>query len=83
MVAMAKVEDAHRMWRTLPGILGNVVVLLVVVAVAVLNITEGEWLYVGLAALVIVGFGVVPAMRAHEAGALYFTQDRSRSAKEK
>lgn len=73
---MAKDKDAHRMWRTLPGILGNAVVLLVIGTVTVLNIAEGQWLYVGLAVLVVVGFGVVPAMRAHEAGALYFTRDR-------
>lgn len=71
-----KANEQHRMWRTLPGVIGNLVVGLAILVVTVVNITEGQWVYVLIAIAVLVGFGVAPAMAAHRDGELYFTRER-------
>ena len=79
---MAKNENPHRMWDTPLGVIGNVIVGLAVLAVTVLNIVEGSWLYVGLGILVIVGFGVAPGLAAHRAGVFWNGRSRARASTE-
>ncbi len=69
-------KRSNRTWNSLGGVLGNLAVAGIIVSVTVLNIIEGAWVYVGLAVIVLVGFGVVPAIVAHREGELYFTRPR-------
>lgn len=70
-------SNPHKNWDTPLGVIANVVVGLVILAVTVLNVMEGAWIYVGLALLVVAGFGVAPALAAHRDGVLWSGRARA------
>jgi hypothetical protein len=70
--------SASRTWNSLSGFVGNVAIAVVVIAVTILNLVEGQWRFVALGVAVLVGFGVAPAIQAHRQGQLYVTRNRAR-----
>lgn len=64
----------NRFWRSLPGVTANLVIAAALLAITVVNVMERRWGYVALAAIVLLGVGVLPALRAHREGDLYFTR---------
>jgi hypothetical protein len=76
VLAIAARSRSDRFWRTRGGVAANVIVGLLLVILAVASAVDGLWLYALGDVLIVIVFGVRPALQAHRDGVLYLTMHR-------
>ncbi|MEY2452364.1 MAG: hypothetical protein QOD92_1938 [Acidimicrobiaceae bacterium] len=76
ILVVAARSQGDRFWRTRGGFVANLVIGLLLVAAAIVSAVQGSWLYALGDVVILIVFGLRPAMRAHRDGVLYVTKPR-------